>query len=40
MADCIFCMLANHEIPTSVVYETTRCFALRMRILRHRSTCF
>lgn len=26
MADCIFCMLANHEIPTSVVYEDDEMF--------------
>ena len=26
MADCIFCMLANHEIPTNVVYEDDEMF--------------
>ena len=26
MADCIFCMLANHEIPTNVVYEDEEMF--------------
>ena len=26
MADCIFCKLANHEIPTNVVYEDDRVF--------------
>ena len=26
MADCIFCMLANHEIPTDVVYEDDEMF--------------
>ena len=28
MADCIFCMIANHEIPSNVVYEDDKliCF--------------
>ena len=26
MADCIFCMLANHDIPTNVVYEDDEMF--------------
>lgn len=26
MADCIFCMLASHEIPTNVVYEDDEMF--------------
>ena len=26
MADCIFCMLANHDIPTNVVYEDDQIF--------------
>ena len=26
MADCIFCMLANHDIPTNVVYEDDKIF--------------
>ncbi|MBQ9961716.1 MAG: histidine triad nucleotide-binding protein [Firmicutes bacterium] len=26
MADCIFCMLANKEIPTNVVYEDDKIF--------------
>ena len=28
MADCIFCMIANHEIPTTVAYEDDKiiCF--------------
>lgn len=26
MADCIFCMLANHEIPTNIVYEDDQIF--------------
>ena len=26
MADCIFCMLANHEISTNVVYEDDEMF--------------
>lgn len=28
MADCIFCMIANHEIPTNVAYEDEKiiCF--------------
>ena len=26
MADCIFCMLANHDIPTNVVYEDDKVF--------------
>ena len=26
MADCIFCMLANHDIPTNVVYEDDEIF--------------
>ena len=29
MADCIFCMLANHEIPTNVVYEDDEMFCFR-----------
>ncbi len=29
MADCIFCMLAGHEIPTDVVYEDERVFCFR-----------
>ena len=29
MADCIFCMLANHEIPTSVVYEDDEMFCFK-----------
>lgn len=27
MTDCIFCMLANHDIPTNVVYEDDKIFA-------------
>ena len=26
MADCIFCMLASHQIPTNVVYEDDKVF--------------
>ena len=28
MADCVFCMIANHEIPTNAVYEDDKiiCF--------------
>ena len=26
MADCLFCMLANHDIPTNVVYEDDKVF--------------
>ena len=26
MADCIFCMLADRQIPTNVVYEDERVF--------------
>ncbi len=29
MADCIFCMLANHEIPTNVVYEDDEMFCFK-----------
>lgn len=29
MADCIFCMLANHEIPTNVVYEDEDMFCFK-----------
>ena len=29
MADCIFCMLANHEIPTEVVYEDDKIFCFK-----------
>ena len=29
MADCIFCMLVNHEIPTSVVYEDDEMFCFK-----------
>ena len=29
MADYIFCMLANHEIPTSVVYEDDEMFCFK-----------
>ena len=29
MADCIFCMIANHEIPTDVVYEDDRIICFR-----------
>lgn len=29
MQDCIFCKLANHEIPTEVVYEDERFFAFK-----------
>lgn len=27
MADCIFCMIANHEIPSNVAYEDDRLIA-------------
>lgn len=27
MSDCIFCKLANHEIPTNVVYEDEEMFS-------------
>ena len=29
MADCIFCMLANHDIPTEVVYEDDKIFCFK-----------
>ncbi len=29
MADCLFCMLANHEIPTNVVYEDDEMFCFK-----------
>ncbi|MBQ7703695.1 MAG: histidine triad nucleotide-binding protein [Firmicutes bacterium] len=29
MADCIFCMLANHDIPTNVVYEDEEMFCFK-----------
>lgn len=29
MSDCIFCKLANHEIPTEVVYENERFCAFK-----------
>lgn len=29
MSDCIFCMLANHEIPTDVVYEDDEMFCFK-----------
>ena len=29
MADCIFCMLANHDIPTNVVYEDDEMFCFK-----------
>ena len=27
MADCIFCMIANHEIPSNIAYEDDRLIA-------------
>ncbi len=29
MSDCVFCMIANHEIPSNIVYEDDKivCFA-------------
>lgn len=29
MSDCIFCKIANHEIPSDVVYEDERVIAFR-----------
>ena len=29
MADCIFCKIANHDIPSTVVYEDERVIAFR-----------
>ena len=29
MSDCIFCMLANKEIPTEVVYEDDKIFCFK-----------
>ncbi len=29
MSECLFCKLANHEIPTQVVYEDEHAFAFR-----------
>ncbi len=29
MADCIFCAIANHEIPTDVVYEDDKIMCFR-----------
>ena len=29
MADCIFCKLANHEIPTEAVYEDEKIFVFK-----------
>jgi len=29
MSDCIFCMLANHDIPTEVVYEDDKIFCFK-----------
>ena len=29
MADCIFCKIAKHEIPSSIVYEDEQCVAVK-----------
>ena len=39
MDDCIFCKIANKEIPTSLVYEDDLVAALTTFRLRHRYTC-
>ena len=30
MSDCIFCKIANHEIPSTTVYEDDDVIAFRM----------
>ena len=29
MADCVFCMIANHEIPSTIVYEDDKIIAFK-----------
>ena len=29
MADCVFCMIGNHEIPSNVVYEDDKIIAFK-----------
>ena len=29
MSDCVFCMIANHEIPSNIVYEDDKIIAFR-----------
>ena len=38
MCDCIFCKIANHEIPSTVVYEDDQVIASMTSTPRRRST--
>ena len=39
MSDCIFCKIANGEIPVNVVYEDDRILSFHDADPRRRSMC-